>query len=113
MTVKQAEKNFGIEIIDARSGAPLDPITPDHPAPKKRGQARKNRISDKTSINPRPQERPEPDLGLKEPKGKKPGPAIESAPKETIDAPEPDLGLPVRKEGQGDAEAGRRKAEPV
>ena len=44
MTVKQAEKNFGIEIIDASSGAPLPPS--DKIPPPKRGRKRKVRISD-------------------------------------------------------------------
>ena len=46
MTVKQAEKAFGIEIIDADSGAPLPPS--DHIPPPKRGRRRKVRISDKS-----------------------------------------------------------------
>ena len=45
MTVKQAEKNFGIEIIDADSGAPLPPS--DHIPKPKRGRKRKVRLSDR------------------------------------------------------------------
>jgi len=55
MTVKQAEKNFGIEIIGAEKGLPLDPLLPDHPPPPKHGVRRKVRLADKTSFKPRPE----------------------------------------------------------